>query len=108
MLSGCSQIVQFAGDAAGVDVQQVCATADDAYTQYQRLLEQGDVTGAQVGEARDALVLQLEGIADGVGGTVGDFIRSNGQRLVDMGDVSVPEAIAAAEKAKSALDTLCG
>lgn len=100
-------MVQYAGNAAGIDVKQVCANADEAYTHYQRLLEQDDVSVEQVVEARDALVVQLDDIADGVGGPVGEFIQSNAELFDELGNVSIPDAIEAVEKAKSALDAVC-
>ncbi|WP_193598393.1 hypothetical protein [Microbacterium sp. YJN-G] len=108
LLAGCSQVAQFAGDAVGVDVQQVCTSFDDVYTQYEGLLDQGDVTADQAAAARDDLVSTLEGVADDIGGEVGDLIRSNAERLAQTADPTAPEAIEAVEAVKTSLDPFCG
>lgn len=108
LLAGCSQVTQIAGDAVGVDVEQVCTTFDDAYTQYQGLLEQGDATADEVASGRDDLVATLEGLADDIGGKPGDVIRSNAQQLADGFDPTAPESIEAVEQVKSSLEPFCG
>lgn len=108
LLAGCSQVTQMAGDALGVDVQQVCTTFDDVYAQYEGLLAQGDATAEQIATSRADLVSTLEGFADDIGGTPGDVIRDNAQKLTEVVDPQSPDAIAAIEKVKDSLDPLCG
>ncbi|WP_221585012.1 hypothetical protein [Microbacterium sp. G2-8] len=108
LLAGCSQVTQFAGDTAGVPVEKICTTFDDAYAQYETLLDQGDATEAQVQAARDDLVTTLEDLADDVGGQIGDVIRTNADRLAGAGDLQSPEAIEAVEQASDSVSAFCG
>lgn len=108
LLAGCSQVAQVAGEAAGVDVAQVCTTFDDAYAQYEALLDQGDATAEQVATTRDDLVSTLEGLADDIGGAPGELIRSNAQQLAENVDPNAPDSIEAIEQVKSALEPFCG
>lgn len=108
LLAGCSQIAQVAGEAAGVDVAQVCTTFDDAYGQYEGLLDQGDATAEQVATTKDDLVSTLEGLADDIGGAPGELIRSNAQQLAETVDPDAPDSIEAIEQIKSALEPFCG
>lgn len=108
LLAGCSQVTQFAGDAVGVDIVQVCASFDDAYTQYEGLLDKGDATADQVASTREDLVTTLEGIADDIGGQAGELIRSNAQRLAETADLQSPATIEAVEQVKTSLEPLCG
>lgn len=108
LLAGCSQITQAAGEAVGIPVGEICATADDAYSQYQALLEQGDATEEQVDQARDDLVATLEGVADEVGGEIGDLIGQNADRLADATNLQAPEMIEAVEQARDSVQTFCG
>lgn len=108
LLAGCSQVTQLAGDAIGVDVQQVCTSFDDVYAQYQGLLDQGDVSAEQLAASKGELVSTLEGLADDLGEPVGDVIRSNAQKLAEIPDLRSPEAIALVEQAKSATEPFCG
>lgn len=108
LLAGCSQVAQFAGDAVGVDVEQMCTSFDEVYTQYEGLLDQGDATAEQVASARDDLVSMLQGVADDLGGKPGELIRSNAERLADTVDPNAPESIEAVEQVKSSLDAFCG
>ncbi|MBT2483495.1 MULTISPECIES: hypothetical protein [unclassified Microbacterium] len=108
LLTGCSQVAQMAGDAAGVPVDEVCATFDDAYGQYESALGQGEATEEQVKSARDQLVTTLDGAADDVGGQLGDLIRSGSQQLAGIDDLQSPEAIEAVEQLKDSVSTFCG
>lgn len=108
LLAGCSQVAQFAGDAVGVDVEQMCTSFDEVYTEYEGLLDQGDATAEQVASARDDLVSMLQGVADDLGGKPGELIRSNAERLADTVDPNAPESIEAVEQVKSSLDAFCG
>lgn len=108
LAAGCSQVSQFAGEAVGVPVERICATFDDAYDQYQGLLERGDATEQQVQAARDGLVGTLEDLADDVGGQVGEMIRSNASRLAEANNLQSPESIEAIEQARESLTTFCG
>ncbi|HLT68271.1 MAG TPA: hypothetical protein VKZ73_10445 [Microbacterium sp.] len=108
LLAGCSQITQAAGEAVGIPVGEICSTADDAYSQYQALLEQGDATEEQVDQARDDLVATLEGVADEVGGEIGDLIGQNADRLADATNLQAPETIEAVEQARDSVQTFCG
>ena len=108
LLAGCSQVTQLAGEAVGVPVEEICTTFDDAYGQYQTLIDQGDATEEQIESARDGLVANLEGIADDLGGQVGDLIRENAQRLAETTDLQAPETVEAIEQVKDSVSTLCG
>ena len=108
LLAGCSQVTQLAGEAVGVDVAQVCTSFDDVYTQYQSLLDQGEVSSDQLAASKSELVTTLESLADDLGEPAGDVIRSNAQKLADIPDLRSPEAIALVEQAKSAPDPFCG
>lgn len=108
LLAGCSQVAQFAGDTVGVDVEQMCTSFDEVYTEYEGLLDQGDATAEQVASARDDLVSMLQGVADDLGGKPGELIRSNAERLADTVDPNAPESIEAVEQVKSSLDAFCG
>ncbi|GAA4782602.1 hypothetical protein [Microbacterium gilvum] len=107
-LAGCAQATQAAGEALGIPVAELCATADDAYAQYQALLEQGATTEEQLSAGRDDLVATLEGLADDLGGQVGDLVRANAEQLAQTSDLRAPETIEAVEQAKSSVDALCG
>lgn len=107
LLAGCSQATQLAGEAVGVPVEEICTTFDDAYGQYQTLLAQGDATEEQVEAARDGLVANLEGIADDIGGQVGDLIRENAQRLSETTDLQAPETVEAIEQVKDSVSAFC-
>lgn len=107
-LTGCSSIAQLTGEALGVDVERVCQSVDDMYAQYEGLLAQGDATAEDLAAARDGLVVTLEGVADDIGGQIGDVIRTNADRLADVADPNAPEAIRAIEQVKSSLEPLCG
>lgn len=108
LLSGCSQLTQFAGEAVGVDVAQVCRSFDDVYSQYQALLDQGEVSADQLATSKGDLVSSLETLADDLGEPAGDVIRTNAQKLAEVGDLRSPEAIALVEQAKSATEPFCG
>lgn len=108
LLAGCSQVAQFAGEAAGVPVDEVCQTFDSAYGQYESLLAQGNATEQQVESARDDLVATLDGAADDVGGQLGDLIRSGSEQLAGVSDLQSPEAIAAVEQLKESVSAFCG
>lgn len=108
LLAGCSQVTQLAGEAVGVDVAQVCTSFDDVYTQYQSLLDQGEVSSDQLAASKSELVTTLESLADDLGEPAGDVIRSNAQKLADIPDLRSPEAIALVQQAKSATDPFCG
>lgn len=107
LLAGCSQVTQLAGDAVGVDVEQVCTSFDDAYTQYQSLLDQGEVSSEQLAAGKSDLVTTLEGLADDLGGSAGDLIRSNAQKLADTPDLRSPEAVALVDQVRSATEPFC-
>lgn len=108
LLAGCSQVTQLAGDALGVDVQAACTSIDEAYGQYQVLLEQGDVSAAQADAARDELVSSLEGLASNVDGQLGDLIRSAAEQIGGMTDLQAPETIEAIEQLKDSASAFCG
>ncbi|WP_309066566.1 hypothetical protein [Microbacterium sp.] len=108
LLTGCSQVTQLAGEAAGVPVGEICAAFDDAYGQYQTLLADGNASEEQIAAARDDLVATLEGAADDIGGEIGDLISSNAQRLADSADLRAPETVEAVERVKESLDAFCG
>lgn len=108
LLAGCSQVAQIAGEAAGVPVEEVCTTFDDAYGQYETLLDQGDATEAEVESARDDLVATLDGLADDVGGELGDLIRSGSEQLAGVDDLRSPEAVEAVEQVRDSVATFCG
>ncbi len=108
LLAGCSQVTQLAGEAVGVDVAQVCTSFDDVYTQYQSLLDQGEVSSDQLAASKSELVTTLESLADDLGEPAGEVIRSNAQKLADIPDLRSPEAIALVEQAKSATEPFCG
>lgn len=108
LLAGCSQVTQFAGDVVGVPVEETCATIDDAYAQYQAVIDQGGATEEQLAAARDDLVATLDGLADDVDGQVGDLIRSGAQQLGDATDLQAPETIEAVEQLKESVSAFCG
>lgn len=108
LLAGCSQVTQLAGEAVGVDVAQVCTSFEDVYTQYQSLLDQGEVSSDQLAASKSEIVTTLERLADDLGEPAGEVIRSNAQKLADVPDLRSPEAIALVEQAKSATDPFCG
>ncbi len=108
LLAGCSQVTQFAGEAVGVPVEKICTTFDDAYAQYETLLDQGDATEAQITEARDGLVSTLEDLAADVGGEIGGVIRTNAERLAESTDLQSPETVRAIEQAKDSVSAFCG
>lgn len=101
-------MAQFAGEATGVDVDQVCGSVDSVYNQYQGMLDQGEVSTQQIDEARDGLASTLDGVADDVGGPTGDLIRSSARQLADAAAPDVPEAIEAVEQLKDSLEPFCG
>lgn len=107
-LAGCSQVTQMAGDAVGIDVPATCATIDDAYGQYQALLDQGGVSAEQADAARDDLVASLEGLATKVDGQLGDLIRSGATQIGGMSDLQAPETIEAIEQLKESASAFCG
>ena len=107
-LAGCSQVTQMAGDAVGIDVQATCTTIDDAYGQYQALLDQGAVSAEQADAARDDLVASLEGIAANVDGQLGDLIRSGATQIGGMTDLQAPETVEAIEQLKDSASAFCG
>jgi predicted small secreted protein len=108
LLAGCSQVAQVAGDALGVDVQATCTTIDDAYAQYQTLLDQGGASAEQVDAARDQLVATLDGLAADVDGKLGDVIASGAQQIGNMTDLQAPETIEAVDRLKDSLSAFCG
>ena len=108
LLAGCSQVTQLAGDALGVDVQATCTTIDEAYAQYQTLLDQGGATAAQVDAARDDLVATLDGLAGDVDGQLGDVIRSGAEQIGGMTDLQAPETIEAIDQLKDSISAFCG
>lgn len=108
LLAGCSQVTQMAGDALGVDVQATCSAIDDAYTQYQSLLDQGQVSAEQADAARDGLVTSLDGLATNVDGQLGDLIRSGAEKIGGMTDLQAPETIEAIDQLKDSVSAFCG
>lgn len=108
LLAGCSQVTQMAGDAVGIDVQATCTTIDDAYGQYQSLLDQGEVSAEQADAARDELVASLEGLAANVDGQLGDLIRSGATQIGGMTDLQAPETVEAIEQLKDSASAFCG
>jgi len=107
LLAGCSQVAQVAGDALGVDVEATCTTIDDAYEQYQTLLDQGGASAEQVDAARDQLVVTLDGLAADVDGQLGDLISSGAQQIGGMTDLQAPETIEAIDQLKVSISTFC-
>ena len=97
-----------AGDALGVDVQATCTTIDEAYAQYQTLLDQGGATAEQVDAARDDLVATLDGLAGDVDGQLGDVIRSGAEQIGGMTDLQAPETIEAIDQLKDSISAFCG
>ncbi|GAB3601121.1 hypothetical protein [Microbacterium tumbae] len=108
LLAGCSQVAQIAGDAVGIPMEEICATFDDAYARYEALLETGEATEEQVEAARDDLVTTLDGVADDVGGRIGDAIGAGAEQLAGATDLQSPEAIEVVEQVKSSVDAFCG
>ncbi|MDQ0642007.1 hypothetical protein [Microbacterium murale] len=108
LLAGCSQVAQVAGDALGVDVEATCTTIDDAYAQYQTLLDQGGASAEQVDAARDQLVTTLDGLAADVDGQLGDLISSGAQQIGGMTDLQAPETIEAIDQLKDSASAFCG
>jgi hypothetical protein len=108
LLAGCAQVTQMAGDAVGVDVAATCTTIDEAYAQYQSLLDQGQVSAEQADAARDDLVATMDGVASGVDGQLGDLIRSTADRIAGMTDLQAPETVAAVEQLKDSVSAFCG
>lgn len=107
LLVGCAQVAQVAGDALGVDVDATCTTIDDAYEQYQTLLDQGGASAQQVAAARDQLVVTLDSLADDVDGQLGDLIRSGAQQIGGMTDMQAPETIEAVDQLKDSVSAFC-
>lgn len=108
LAAGCSQVTQMAGDALGVDVQATCTTIDEAYAQYQALLDQGDVSVEQAEAARDDLVASLDGLAADVDGQLGDLIRSGAEQIGGMADLQSPETVEAIDQLKDSTAAFCG
>ncbi|GGD86060.1 hypothetical protein [Microbacterium murale] len=108
LLAGCSQVAQVAGDALGVDVEATCTTIDDAYAQYQTLLDQGGASAEQVDAARDELVTTLDTLAADVDGQLGDLISSGAQQIGGMTDLQAPETIEAIDQLKESTSAFCG
>ena len=108
LLAGCSQVAQVAGDAMGVDVEATCTTIDDAYAQYQTLLDQGGASADRVDAARDELVTTLDTLAADVDGQLGDLISSGAQQIGGMTDLQAPETIEAIDQLKEAASGFCG
>jgi hypothetical protein len=108
LLAGCSQVAQVAGDALGVDVEATCTTIDDAYAQYQTLLDQGGASAEQVDAARDELVTTLDTLAADVDGQLGDLISSGAQQIGGMTDLQAPETIEAIDQLKESASAFCG
>lgn len=108
LLAGCSQVTQMAGDALGVDVQATCTTIDEAYGQYQTLLDQGAVSAEQADAARDDLVASLNGLAENTDGQLGDLIRSGAEKIGGMTDLQAPETVEAIEQLKDSASAFCG
>ncbi|MGO2049645.1 MAG: hypothetical protein ACTH2E_04190, partial [Microbacterium sp.] len=107
LVAGCSQVAQVAGDARGVDVQETCTTIDDAYAQYQTLLDQGGASAEQVDSARDELVTTLDTLAEDVDGQLGDLIESGAQQISGLSDLQAPETIEAIDQLKDSLSAFC-
>ncbi|MGO2931407.1 hypothetical protein [Microbacterium sp.] len=107
LVAGCSQVAQVAGDALGVDVQETCTTIDDAYAQYQTLLDQGGASAEQVDSARDELVTTLDTLAEDVDGQLGDLIESGAQQISGLSDLQAPETIEAIDQLKDSLSAFC-
>ena len=108
LLAGCSQVTQIAGDVVGVPVEETCTTIDDAYAQYQSVIDQGGATEEQLDAARDELVGTLNGLADDVDGQIGDVIRSGAQQLGEVTDLQAPETVEAIEQLKQSASAFCG
>ncbi len=108
LLAGCSQVAQVAGDAMGVDVEAACTTIDDAYAQYQTLLDQGGASAEQIDAARDELVTTLDTLATDVDGQLGDLISSGAQQIGGMTDLQAPETIEAIDQLKASASAFCG
>lgn len=107
LLAGCSQATQAAGEALGVDIEATCTTIDDAYGQYQMLLDQGEASAEQVDAARDQLVATLDGLATDIDGQLGDLIRSGAQQIGGMADLQAPETIEAIDQLKESASAFC-
>ncbi|OAN41387.1 hypothetical protein [Microbacterium sp. H83] len=107
LLGGCAQVTQAAGDALGVDVQQTCASIDDAYARYQALLDRGGASAEQVDAARDDLVASLDGLATQVDGPLGELVSSAAQQIGGMSDLQAPETIEAIDALRDSLSTFC-
>lgn len=101
-------MAQVAGDAMGVDVEATCTTIDEAYTQYQTLLDQGGASAEQVDAARDELVTTLDTLATDVDGQLGDLISSGAQQIGGLTDLQTPETIEAIEQLKDSASAFCG
>lgn len=108
LLAGCSQVTQVAGDALGVDVEATCKSIDDAYGQYQALLDQGGASAEQVDAARGELVATLDTLAAEVDGQLGDLIRSGAEQIGGMTDLQAPETIEAIDQLKDSASAFCG
>lgn len=108
LLAGCAQVTQAAGDALGVDVQGTCTTIDEAYAQYQTLLDQGGASAEQVDAARDDLVATLDRVAADVDGQLGDVISGAADQLGGMTDLQAPETVEAVEQLHDSLSAFCG
>lgn len=108
LLAGCAQVTQAAGDALGVDVQAACTTIDEAYGQYQALLDQGDASAEQVDAARDELVATLDGVGTQVDGPLGDLVSTTAEQISGMTDLQAPETIEAIDQLHGSLSAFCG
>ena len=108
LLAGCSQVAQVAGDAMGIDIEATCTTIDEAYGQYQTLLDQGSASAADVDAAREQLVTTLDDLAADVDGQLGDLIRSGARQIGDMTDLQTPETIEAIDQLKDSASAFCG
>lgn len=108
LLTGCAQAAQFAGEAAGVPVDELCTSFDQAYSGYEDLLAQGDATAGQLDASREAFVGSLEKVADGLGGQAGDLIRTNARRLAESADLQAPESVELIEQLRSSVSVVCG
>ncbi|WP_091227193.1 hypothetical protein [Microbacterium sp. 3J1] len=108
LLAGCAQVTQAAGDALGVDVQATCTAIDDAYGQYQTLLDQGGASAEQVDAARDELVATLDGLGSQVDGPLGDLVSSTAEQIGGMSDLQAPETIEAIDQLHDSLSAFCG
>jgi hypothetical protein len=108
LVAGCSQVAQVAGDALGVDVEATCTTIDDAYAQYQTMLDQGGTSAEEVDAARDQLVATLDDLAADVDGQLGDLIRSGAQQIGGMDDLRAPETIEEIDQLKVSVSAFCG